>query len=136
MTQILPTQPTQVQPSDVMPWGFHAIMDCSNCDRTKMIDKANIRAWLSALVTAAGVNPVGAPVIESTGAGAQSGYTAIQLIEPSAITAHFVDDARQIYIDIFSCMQFDPAAVEETIKAFFGADVSIKKILIPRNAAA
>lgn len=136
MTQIIPSQPTQAIPSDLAPWGYHAIMDCSNCDLAKMTDKANIQAWLDALVIGAGFTAVGSSVIELTGTGAQTGYTAVQLIIPSAITAHFVDAARQIYIDIFSCTQFDPTTAEASIKAFFGADVSVKKILIPRNAAA
>ena len=137
MTQISPTQPTQAVPSDVVPWGFHAIMDCNNCDLAKITDKANIQSWLEALVVGAGFTAVGPPVIEITGTDvAQAGYTAVQLIVPSAITAHFVNDTRQIYIDIFSCVQFDPTAAEATIKTFFGADTSVKKILIPRNAAA
>lgn len=137
MTQpITPTQPTQAIPSDIPPWGYHAILDCSNCELVKLLDEANIRTWIAALVTRTGLTAVGDPIIKVTGdALNNTGYTLVQLIVPSAITAHFVDDLKQIYIDIFAHAQFDPMVAEATIKEFFGANTQVNKILIPRNAS-
>lgn len=138
MTQsITPSQPTAATPSELPPWGFHAILDCSGCELVKMLDESNIKAWMAALVLRSGFTSVGDPIIQVTGNTlANTGYTVVQLIVPSAITAHFVDDTRQIYVDIFANTQFDPAAAEATIKEFFGANAQVKKILIPRNAEA
>lgn len=136
-TQPIPTQPTAATPSELAPWGYHAILDCSGCELVKMLDEANVKAWITALVARSGFIPVGQPIIQVTGTNlSNTGYTVVQLIEPSAITAHFVDDTRQIYIDIFANTQFDPTAAEASIKEFFGANTQVKKILIPRNAEA
>ncbi len=50
-----------------------------------------------------------------------SGYSLVQLIETSSVTAHFSEYKRSVYLNIFSCAWFD---VEKTIKfckKFFGA---------------
>lgn len=140
-TELLPEDTNQdavPPPSDIKPWGFHAIMDCSNVDLDKITDANNIKNWISDLVTKIDMVPIGAPIIELTGIGQpdKEGFTAVQIIVTSSIVAHFVNQDRHIYIDLFSCKEFDPVTVEVNIKQFFGAGAVIKKILIPRNANA
>lgn len=48
-----------------------------------------------------------------------SGYTAVQKIETSLISGHFVDGSQDAYIDVFSCKCYDPYNVREFVKMFF-----------------
>lgn len=50
-----------------------------------------------------------------------SGYSLVQLIETSAVTAHFSEYKRSMYLNIFSCAWFDPKKTQAFCKKFFGA---------------
>jgi S-adenosylmethionine/arginine decarboxylase-like enzyme len=47
------------------------------------------------------------------------GYSLVQLIETSDITAHFVDVTGDAYIDIFSCKKVDVAIAEKVVREYF-----------------
>ena len=52
-----------------------------------------------------------------------AGYSMTQLIETSLISGHFANATNAIYIDIFSCKEYDPyEALEFTKKFFKGGD--------------
>ena len=63
----------------------------------------------------------GEPVIEhfATHDPDKAGYSAVQLIETSSITAHFVDSTGEAYIDVFSCKPYDTDIVIELVKQYF-----------------
>jgi len=50
-----------------------------------------------------------------------SGNSLVQLIETSSVTAHFSEYKKSVYLNIFSCAWYDPAATEAFCKEFFGA---------------
>lgn len=50
-----------------------------------------------------------------------TGYSLVQLIETSSVTAHFSEYKKSVYLNIFSCAWYDPKATEEFCKEFFGA---------------
>lgn len=50
-----------------------------------------------------------------------SGYSLVQLIETSSVTAHFSEYKKSVYLNIFSCAWFDPVKTEAFCKQFFGA---------------
>lgn len=52
------------------------------------------------------------------GEGRVAGYSMIQLIETSLISAHFADRTNAAYLDIFSGKPYDPAAVKPLRKCF------------------
>lgn len=54
-----------------------------------------------------------------------SGYSLVQLIETSCVSAHFSEYKKSVYLNIFSCAYFDPKETEEFCKKFFGAKRSI-----------
>ena len=49
-----------------------------------------------------------------------SGYSMVQLIETSLISAHFANLTNTTYLDVFSCKAYDPDEVAEFSKVFFG----------------
>jgi len=50
-----------------------------------------------------------------------SGYSLVQLIETSSVTAHFSEYKRSVYLNIFSCAWFDAEKTTEYCKKFFKA---------------
>ena len=55
------------------------------------------------------------------------------LIETSNITAHFVEETNDMYLDVFSCKPFDEKKVEDIVGAYFGP-VKKNKIFLNRQA--
>lgn len=58
-----------------------------------------------------------------------SGYSLVQLIETSSVTAHFSEYKKSVYLNIFSCAYYDPKQTEEYCKTFFGAKRVEAKLL-------
>ncbi len=124
-------------------YGWHLVLDIQGCD-PKMIDNAGvIRAWLRGsadgapgLVQRIGMVAHGEPHIESFAHDdpVTAGYTAVQLIETSSITAHFSPYLRSAHIDVFSCRAFDPVvALDHTLSCFGEADSHGRATFLPRG---
>lgn len=60
-----------------------------------------------------------------------SGYSLVQLIETSSVTAHFSEYKKSVYVNIFSCAWFDAKETTTFCKKFFSAK-SVKAKLIKR----
>jgi len=58
-----------------------------------------------------------------------SGYSLVQLIETSSVTAHFSEFKKSVYLNIFSCAWFDPKKTKAFCKKFFGAKRVEAKLL-------
>ena len=108
-------------------WGYHAAFDCAACDKTKISDGENIKAFSKALVDRIDMKAYGEPtaVHFAEHDPGKAGYTLVQLIETSNICGHFVDATGEAYIDVFSCKDFDVSKVLETINEFFDPDSTI-----------
>lgn len=122
-------------PVQTAPLGFHAVMDCADVDSAKIKDSTNIQNWVADILTKLGSTASGTVALSNAGLTGKNGYSAFQLFNTGSLTAHFMEDQRHIYIDIFAWQMFNPELVEASIKSFFGAGTDIKKILLPRNAS-
>ncbi|MBM38110.1 MAG: hypothetical protein CMO97_03460 [Woeseia sp.] len=116
-------------------WGYHTVFDCWDCDRTAIQDKNTVRNFITTLVKDIDMVPIGDPQISQTAIGQddKEGFTAIQIIETSSITAHFINSSGSLYLDVFSCKKFDRGIVQMLIKQFFNPK-SIKKESLIRDA--
>ena len=104
-------------------WGQHLILDLSGCPKEKIGDGDNILAWVKALVPAIDMVAYGEPILEhfATHKDETAGYSLVQLIETSNIAAHFAENIGQVYIDIFSCKDFDEAMATKVCTDFLCA---------------
>lgn len=116
-------------------WGYHSVFDCWDCDRTAIQDKNTVRNFITTLVKDIDMVPIGNPQISQTAIGQndKEGFTAIQIIETSSITAHFINSTGSLYLDVFSCKKFDREIVQMLIKQFFNPK-SIRKESLIRDA--
>ncbi|MGH1478775.1 MAG: S-adenosylmethionine decarboxylase family protein [Geminicoccales bacterium] len=101
-------------------FGQHLIVDAAGCNH-RISDRDSIANFAKDLVQAIDMKAYGAPWIEHFGHDLPkaSGFTLVQLIETSNISAHFCDDSGEAYFDIFSCKAFDEAVAIEVIQAYF-----------------
>jgi S-adenosylmethionine/arginine decarboxylase-like enzyme len=100
-------------------WGYHLTVDASNCNPEALRSKKIITDFVKTLVSDIDMVAYGPPTIVMFGEGNKKGYTLIQLIETSNISAHFVEETNDIYFDIFSCKSFDPKIAIKVIDDYF-----------------
>lgn len=102
-------------------WGQHLIVDMAGCDARAMRDRDAIARFSRDLVAAVGMKTWGAPRIEHFAAHAPdaAGYTLVQLIETSSVTAHFAEARAEIYLDLFSCKRFSEDAALAACRRHF-----------------
>ena len=109
------------------------MLDCNGC--VGITDADNIRAFVKKLVPAIDMVAVGEPWIERTAIGIpdKEGFSMYQLIVTSNISAHFIDEAKHIYLDVFSCKEFDIDTVKAVVTNYFNP-TKIKVNFVKRNA--
>jgi len=114
-------------------WGYHLILDCGGCDPDAIKDYDTIYNFTKQLVRDIDMVAYGEPQIVNFGSGNKAGYTLVQLIETSNICAHFVNEDNTMYLDVFSCKEYDDSVVIKLVKQYFGA-VSVRPAFITRQA--
>jgi len=102
-----------------MSWGYHLILDCSRCIRPSIRSKPTITQFAKSLVTKIDMVPYGEPQVQHFGSGNKAGYTLVQLIETSNIVAHFVEETDDMYLDVFSCKEYNPDDVKRVVEKYF-----------------
>jgi len=100
-------------------WGYHLILNCAKCVPHSIRSQPNITNFAKNLVKKIEMVPYGDPQVVMFGSGNKKGYTLVQLIETSNITAHFVEETDDLYLDVFSCKTFHPKDVEAVVFAHF-----------------
>jgi len=117
------------------PWGYHLILDCMKCNIASVTCPERIKDFCNDLINKIKMKPFGEPIIHRFAEhnSEAAGYSLIQLIETSNISAHFSDLTGDAYIDIFSCKSFDEKAAKLVVKKHF-QPVNIKVLFISRNA--
>lgn len=116
-----------------MAWGYHLLLDCAGCN-SRIRDKESIKQFVFDLINKIDMKAVGQPVLEHLSPTKENtGYSLMQMIETSNITAHFVESNNTAYIDVFSCKEFDPKVAEQVVVDFF-EPTSISKNFLTRHA--
>lgn len=102
-----------------MSWGFHLALDIGRCSPIAIRCENNIYRFTKRLVKDIDMVAYGEPQIVMFGSGNKKGYTLVQLIETSNICAHFVEETNDMYLDVFSCKDFNPQVVKAVVEDFF-----------------
>ncbi len=102
-------------------WGQHLILDLAGCPPERLTDPEWLRAWVAELVETIQMKAYGEPQLEHFAIHSfdTAGYTLLQLIETSNICAHFAENLGQVYVDIFSCKDFDVDAAIGVCRKYF-----------------
>ena len=99
-------------------WGVHMSLDLKKCN-----DNVKIRhmlvAWADDLVRSIQMDQHGPTQTEHFGKDDKAGWTVAGLLTTSNYCAHFCDESRDGYIDVFSCKNIDPQAVLDCVYRWF-----------------
>jgi S-adenosylmethionine/arginine decarboxylase-like enzyme len=100
-------------------WGKHLVVDGAGCTDS-INNRDHIIQFIDQLVMDIDMKAHGRPVVEWFAEGDKAGFTAVQLIETSAIVIHFVPHTWTLHADIFSCKSFDSDVVIKLMTSYFG----------------
>jgi len=112
-------------------WG-ELILDLYDCDPKIIRSKKKILEYTNKICNLIKMKKYGKPFIERFGFGKDftAGYSLVQLMETSSITAHFSELCNSAYINIFSCKLFNYKIAAEFTKKFFKSKKLKKRIII------
>jgi len=102
-----------------MVWGQHCVLNAARCCRRSIRSSQEILKFNNELVKKIDMVAYGKPWLEHFGTGNKAGFTLVQLIETSNIVAHFVEETDDMYLDVFSCKEFNPETVETIVRKYF-----------------
>lgn len=104
-------------------WGMLASIDLYGCDPATIRDAGAIRRFVVELCEKIGMRRFGECQVVHFGEDERvAGYSMTQLIETSLISGHFANATNAVYLDVFSCKEYDPGTVADFATAFFKAD--------------
>ena len=111
------------------PYGFELIMDLHGCDVGKF-NRTSLDGYFEKLCKAIDMqkceryfwDDVGLPEEEKQTSPHTKGSSAVQFILTSSIVIHTLDLLEAVYVNIFSCKEFDEKIAEEITKKWFGAN--------------
>ena len=114
-------------------WGIASSIDIYNCDPSKIRDAAEIRRFVVELCDLIQMKRFGETQVVHFGEDERvAGYSMIQLIETSLISAHFANLTNTTYLDVFSCKPYDSEKVKIFSQEFFGGSHSIMNVTFRR----
>ncbi len=111
------------------PYGFELILDLHGCDVSKF-NRVSLDGYFEKLCKAIKMqkckryfwDDVGLPEEEKQTSPHTKGSSAVQFILTSSIVIHTLDLLKAVYVNIFSCKEFDAKVAEKITREWFGAN--------------
>ncbi|MCH8886937.1 MAG: S-adenosylmethionine decarboxylase, partial [SAR324 cluster bacterium] len=112
-------------------YGYALIIDINQCN-TKKFNRKEIESYFTRLCDLIKMqkcvvhfwDDVGVPPEEQQTDPQTKGTSAVCFILTSTITIHTLDLLGKVYVNIFSCKEFDPKAAEEFTREWFEGEIS------------
>ena len=102
-------------------WGMASAIDIYDCDPDLIRDADAIRYFVAELCDLIEMKRFGETQVVHFGEDERvAGYSMVQLIETSLISAHFANQTNATYLDVFSCKPYDPEVVRKFACEYFG----------------
>jgi S-adenosylmethionine/arginine decarboxylase-like enzyme len=112
-------------------WGIASAIDIYECDPDKIRDADYIRQFVVELCKLIGMKRFGETQVVHFGEEERvAGYSMVQLIETSLISAHFANQTNAVYLDVFSCKAYDPEIVRRFAQFIFGGSHSTLNVTL------
>lgn len=114
-------------------WGIASSIDIYDCDPDKIRSAEAIRQFVVELCELIEMKRFGEAVVVHFGEDEKvAGYSMVQLIETSLISAHFANQTNTTYLDVFSCKPYNPDVVAEFARKYFGGTDSVLQVNLRR----
>src|SRR3990167_2008729 len=103
-------------------WGLAAGIDLHGCNPETIRDAEKIKQFVVELCEKIDMKRFGECTVVNFGEDEKvAGFSMVQLIETSCISAHFANATNATYLDIFSCKYYSPYEAADFAKKFFEA---------------
>lgn len=104
-------------------FGPHLIIDAGGCDRAKLVDQTYLYRLLNELPGKIGMTKMTLPhVVEWLDKWAETpGFSGFVMLAESHISLHTFPDSDYVFLDIFSCRDFDVESAKKMLIEAFGA---------------
>jgi len=112
-------------------WGIASSIDIYGCDPDTIRDADKIKQFVVELCDLIEMRRFGETQVVNFGEDERvAGYSMVQLIETSLISAHFANQSNTTYLDVFSCKPYNPGVVVEFAQRFFGGTHSTVNVTL------
>ena len=102
-------------------WGISTSIDIYNCNPETIRNADLIKKFVIELCDLIKMKRFQDTLVVNFGEDERvAGFSMVQLIETSLISAHFANLSNTTYLDVFSCKPYDPKVVEKFAMEFFG----------------
>jgi len=113
------------------PWGVATSIDIYNCDPETIRSAEKIRQFVVELCEMIEMKRFGETRVVHFGEDERvAGYSMVQLIETSLISAHFANLTNTTYLDVFSCKAYAADKVADFAREFFGGERCVTHVNI------
>lgn len=110
-------------------WGLLTSIDIYDCDPASIRDAETIKRFVVELCELIEMRRFGETLVVHFGEEERvAGYSMVQLIETSLISAHFANASNAVYLDVFSCKMYEPEVVVEFARKYFGGSHCVTNI--------
>ena len=114
-------------------WGVATSIDIYECNAETIRDADKIRQFVAALCELIEMRRYGDTQVVHFGEDERvAGYSMVQLIETSLISAHFANQTNTTYLDVFSCRPYEPEVVADFAQSFFGGAYRLTHVNLRR----
>ncbi|HCY85568.1 MAG TPA: S-adenosylmethionine decarboxylase [Desulfobacteraceae bacterium] len=101
-------------------WGIASAIDIYDCDPGKIRNAEYIKRFVKDLCDFIEMKRFGDTQVVHFGEDEKvEGFSMVQLIETSLISAHFANLTNTTYLDVFSCKAYDPEATRRFAQDYF-----------------
>jgi S-adenosylmethionine/arginine decarboxylase-like enzyme len=112
-------------------WGIASAIDIYDCDPEKIRCAETIRRFVVELCDLIEMKRFGDTQVVHFGEDERvAGYSMVQLIETSLVSAHFANQTNTVYLDVFSCKPYDPEIVKSFSQLYFGGNHSVLNVTL------
>ena len=109
----------------IKPWGVHTSIDCNYCNKSLITSENHIRNYILELCDKIKIKQFGdCNIIKNN----KEGYSMSHLSKNSNISGHFIYENDKIFIDLFSCKEYNSYEVIEFTRKYFEAKTYIYNI--------
>ena len=114
-------------------WGMASAVDIYNCKPDSIRNAELIRRFVAELCDLIEMKRFGETQVVHFGEDERvAGFSMVQLIETSLISAHFANLTNTVYLDVFSCKPYDPEVVQQFSQNFFEGEFSHLQVTMRR----
>jgi S-adenosylmethionine/arginine decarboxylase-like enzyme len=114
-------------------WGISSSVDIYQCDPETIRSAEKIKQFVIELCDLIQMKRFQDTLVVHFGEDEKvAGFSMVQLIETSLISAHFANQTNTTYLDVFSCKPYDTDVVAEFARKFFGGRRVITNVNLRR----